>query len=201
MKMKNIISFLLLSFYCLLSISAQNPIDNSIPARFPPPNLPVGTDVNFSNIIFGEFIDLYAREMLTPPYVICNEVLADQRRISIKASGKKDIDIAVLKFLIDQQGYELRKIGAVTTLCSPADPSKVGELYTYKPNYRSVSEISDIVKTMVFGVFASERTKAAFSPAPSQSVGNSSNNIDSINWGCFWWAWRVFYACSLSHVC
>lgn len=133
---------------------------------------PSGGDFDLSSMPLGRVLELYFSEVARVPYVICGEVLADGRLVSLRASGRS-LDRAALVALLDVNGLSLRMIGGVATVCvKPVEErlteeqrmARSGEVYTYVPKYRSADELVNFAKPLVVGVFAG-------------SVGNGSTTL------------------------
>lgn len=123
---------------------------------------PSGGDLDLSGLPLGRVIEMYFSEVARVPYVICGEVLADGRLVSLRASGRS-LDRAALVALLDVNGLSLRMIGGVATVCTkPAEErlteeqrmARSGEVFTYVPRYRSADELIAFAKPLVIGVFA-----------------------------------------------
>lgn len=117
---------------------------------------------DFSSVPFSQVVNLYFREVSVKPYMVCNDVLSDQRHVSLRASGKL-LDAAVFGALLDAYGYEAREEGGVTVVCKRLDVGRVADLETfiYRPVHRDASYLVDFLSSLVRGTFANKRAPGA----------------------------------------
>lgn len=141
--------------------------------------------MDLSGLPLGRVIEMYFSEIARIPYVICSDVLADGRLVSLRASGRA-LDRAALIALLDVNGLSLRMIGGVATVCvKPVEErlteeqrmARSGEVFSYVPKFRSADELIRFAQPLVVGVFAgSVGNGGAALPATSDrsSVAGSS---------------------------
>lgn len=114
--------------------------------------------VDFQAVPVSQLVQLYYREVLKGPYVICADVLADQRPVSIRAEGKQ-LDAAVLSSVLDVYGFEARReASGVTYVCKRSEKGADSlPPFVYRPKYRSASYLVDVCAPLVHGTFANRR--------------------------------------------
>lgn len=124
----------------------------------------------------SQIVSLYFKEVYASPYVLCDELLNDQRLVSLRADGKQ-LDEAILRGLLVLNGYEVKRQGLVTLVqlkpaggvASSIIPSD-HHPFVYRPKFRSVATLVALVSPLVHGVFANQAVSA-----PAAAVGGSSS--------------------------
>ncbi|NTV93904.1 MAG: hypothetical protein HGA75_00605 [Thiobacillus sp.] len=134
----------------------------------------VASVFDFRAVMISEVVSLYFEEVAKRPYIICSDVLADVRPISIRAQGKQ-LDQVMLTVLLDQYGYEAREESGVVVVCKKREEvvkvEEDAEPFIYQPRYREVSYLVDLVSPLVKGVFANKRSTSV-----STTVGKPSDS-------------------------
>lgn len=128
------------------------------------------------SVTVSELVSLYFQEVANRPFLLCSDVLADSRLVSIRAHGKK-LDVAMLAVLLEQHGYEVRTIADVAVVCKKRElqaESNV-EPYVYRPRFRDVGYLVDLVSPLVSGTFANKRSTAI-----SMAVGKPEDKQQGI---------------------
>lgn len=110
-------------------------------------------------VTVAELVSLYFQEVAKRPYLVCSDVLADARPVSIRAQGKA-LDAAMLTVLLDQHGYEARNESGVMVVCKKreARPEDDAPPFVYRPRFRDVAYLVDLLSPLVKGTFANKRT-------------------------------------------
>lgn len=142
-------------------LSSQNALENARRLMVVHDADPIPQPIlDIQSLRLSELVGLYFKDFSSNSYVICSEVLSDNRMVSIRADGDL-IDEAVLSAVLKNNGYRLDNIGGVSYVCSePAEitreqlSGKKGELFTYSPKHRSVTDLARLSSPVVFGVFA-----------------------------------------------
>lgn len=135
---------------------------------------------DFQSMPLGQVVSLYYKEVSTQPYIVCDEVLQDVRLLSVRAAGKT-LDSAMVAGVLDAYGYEARPVGGVVNVCKkrPDAVPEPGDAFIYRPLYRDVSYLVDLLNPLIKGVFANKRvSQPAFSVGgdKSVSVGNAPSS-------------------------
>ncbi|MBB5202820.1 type II secretory pathway component GspD/PulD (secretin) [Inhella inkyongensis] len=109
----------------------------------------------------GQVVTLYFSEVSKRAHVICPDVLADSRAVSIRAQGRT-LDAAMLVGLLGANGYEVRSVDGVDIVCKKAElrPEADAEPLVYRPRYRDAAYLVDLVSPLVKGTFANKRVSA-----------------------------------------
>lgn len=112
-------------------------------------------------VTVAELVSLYFQEVVKRPYLVCSDVLTDVRPVSIRAEGKA-LDAAMLTVLLDQHGYEARNEAGVTVVCKKRElrPEDDVEPFVYRPRFRDVAYLVDLVSPLLKGTFANKRSTA-----------------------------------------
>lgn len=111
----------------------------------------------------SQVISLYFKEVSRQPYVLCDAVLNDQRFVSIRAQGRT-LDAAIFRAVLDSNGYEVRDVSGVATVCTkPAEEKRdinatKGKPFVYRPVHQEVGYLVDLLSPLVEGHFANKRS-------------------------------------------
>lgn len=132
---------------------------------------------NFQSVPFSQVVSLYFDKVNRRPYVLCDEVLNDQKLISIRASCSA-LDAAMFGALLDAQGYSARDEKGVTVICKRVaeelSRAKVLELsqFVYRTQYRDSNYLAELLSPMFpAGVFANRRGVGQSSTQMQTSTG------------------------------
>lgn len=141
------------------------------------------------SVPLSQVIQLYFSEVARSPYVICSEVLADNRFVSLRASGKA-LDRTMMVALLEANGLALNLIANIPTVCvKPPQLSegqkaaRNGKVFTYRPKHRSVSDLVRVATPLVEGVFANgsgSRGSSLVGNAAGSSSGLEPSEIDEV---------------------
>jgi general secretion pathway protein D len=134
----------------------------------PPSSKPVPVEpasFDFLSIPVSQAITLYYKEVSKRPYVVCDDVLADVRQVSMRGSGKA-LDGPVFASMLDLYGYEAKDNGLVVTICKKPVPV-AGSLpapdyptMLYKVKFRDAGYLIDLLGGLVKGTFANKRVSS-----------------------------------------
>lgn len=141
----------------------------SVPVPLAPPSL------DLESVTISQLVQFYYREMVKLPYVICSDVLADVRVVSIRAEGRQ-VDSAMVVSLLGGYGYEaVKQSTGIVYICKKSDKSDDLIPFVYHPQFRSAAYLVDITRSLVRGTFANLRSgPASMSVSPDSSGGSSS---------------------------
>lgn len=127
----------------------------------------------------SQVISLYFKEVSKQPYVLCDAVLNDNRFVSIRADGRS-LDAAIFRAVLDSNGYEVRNVSGVATVClKPVkevkdDNATKGTPFVYRPKYQDVAYLVDILSPLVDGHFANRRSTGGSMRVGGGGQGDSS---------------------------
>jgi general secretion pathway protein D len=114
---------------------------------------------DFVSVPVAQVVTLYYREVSKRPYVVCNDLLADTRLVSVRASGRS-LDGPAFAAMLRSYGYSAVDRGGVVVVCKveqeAVKPDAV-ESFLYRIKYRDSAYLVDLVTPMVRGVFANRR--------------------------------------------
>ena len=127
----------------------------------PPAKAPKVDDAvtfNLANVKLGELITLAYRDAFKTPYVLSADVAGDQRVVSLRiggdTAGKGKTDF--VKFL-DMMGVSVEKRGGIEFLTSAKPLEVEREPFIYRPHYRDVNYLTDLLKPLFKGQFVNQR--------------------------------------------
>lgn len=129
---------------------------------------------DFQSVKVSTVISLYLKEVSQRPYMVCGDVLADDRVVSVRAKGKT-LTGPLFASLLDESGYEAVDKGGVLVVCKrkvalPGDEVDA-ESFIYRVKNRDPAYLVDLVSPLVRGVFANKRVVG-----PALSVGGGKSD-------------------------
>jgi general secretion pathway protein D len=112
---------------------------------------------DFKSVDVSTAIGLYLSEVSKRPYMLCGDVLADTRKVSIRASGKM-LTGPLFSSLLSDHGFAATDRGGVMYVCrkEPGAGESVDTLM-YRVKHRDSAYLVDLVAPLVKGVFANRR--------------------------------------------
>lgn len=129
----------------------------------------------------SQLVGMYFKDFSGDSYVICSDVLRDNKPVSVRAGGAL-LDSAVLDAVLSQNGYRLDVINGVSYVCSePAEVTleqlqgKKGQIFTYWPKHRTVVELVKMASPVLYGVFANRGGSAMLDSGAS--VAGSDDDV------------------------
>jgi general secretion pathway protein D len=135
------------------------------------------SSVDLSGVTVGQAVSLYYKEMSAGPYVVCSDVLADVRLVSIRAAGKT-LDGAAWAALLASYGYEAVDKHGVSVVCKiqpKAQPVPVpDEPFLYRVKYRDSGYLADLLAPLVHGAFANRRQGPALAVGGGPAAGQAN---------------------------
>lgn len=139
---------------------------------------------NLANVKMGELITLAYRDAFKTPYVLAPEVAADARVVSLRiggdSAGKGKADF--VKFL-DMMGIVIEKRGGIEFLTVAKQAEAEREPFVYRPRYRDVNYLTDLLKPLFKGQFVNQRgvqvaPGAGVDPSKPVPAGSAASLID-----------------------
>jgi type II secretory pathway component GspD/PulD (secretin) len=124
-------------------------------------------------------LTLYYKEVSRGPYVLCGDVLADTRLVSIRAKGKA-LDGPLMVALLGSFGYVARSEKGVVVVCKKRDvvvDDSDDESLIYRVKNRDSAYLVDFLTPLVRGRFANNRASGgalAVGGAPSSGADGKS---------------------------
>ena len=117
-----------------------------------------GDKFDFQSIEVSTAISLYLKEVSNRPYMLCGDVLADTRKVSIRASGKA-LTGPLFSSLLDAHGFEAVERGGVLVVCKKtSEAERQTDLMVYRVKHRDPAYLIDLVSPLVKGTFANKRS-------------------------------------------
>lgn len=141
--------------------------------------------IDLSGVKLSEVVSLYYSEFDKRPYLLCPDLINDDRKVTLRAQGKELK--AALSALLSQADLVERDVGGVLSVCGrdtwkKVDLSKGPLPFVYRPRYRSVKYLQREVGGLVSGRFATRGSGSggppvvASEPAAMPAVGLSANS-------------------------
>lgn len=135
-------------------------------------------DLSFelSGVQVGRIVNVIYADALKTPYVLAPELLADQRLVSFRFAGSVQSIKADLIKLLDSLGYVVTDRGGLEFLGPKKDPEPTLEAFVYKPRFRDVGYLADLLRPLFKGQFTVNRavvapvTSKADAPMPPGSA-------------------------------
>jgi type II secretory pathway component GspD/PulD (secretin) len=143
-----------------------------------PAPVPEKFSLVFTSVKLNEFTRLVVSEVMQRGYVFSVDFAADQQLVSVDLRNtRKDAAEKLLRDLLDEHGYTvIDRVGFLKVVKRDAKedkPEDVSPVFFYRPKFRSVSYITDLVG-MLFdkGRFSFQRgIKSAAAPIPTPQPG------------------------------
>jgi len=123
---------------------------------------------DFQGINVAQVIQLIYAKVMTTPYVMDPEVLADQRAVSLRYSAEKGDLRAFLRDFLDSLGLSVEQRNGVDFIIRRKPLEKVeaeSEGFVYRPKYRDVNYLARLLSPLFKGSFSVNRSI----PAPQGS--------------------------------
>ncbi len=116
---------------------------------------------DFQSVEVGTVISLYLKEVSRSPYMLCGDVLADARKVSVRASGKTLTGPLFASLLADHGFQATEKRGVLVVCTRIAAGEDDAEPLLYRVQHRDSAYLVDLVSPLVKGVFANKRAPAS----------------------------------------
>jgi len=116
---------------------------------------------DLSGIEVGQVVGVIYKDALTTPYVLAPELVGDKRVISFRFGGSVGGVRADLVRLLDSLGYAVTARAGVDYIGPKKEPELEQEVLVYKPKFRDVSYIADLLRPLFKGQFTMNRAVAA----------------------------------------
>lgn len=137
---------------------------------------------DLQGVSVAEVVQLIYGHALKTPYLLAPEVLADSRPLSFRWSSSFGSIEAFLAQFLDSLGYKVDRRGKVDFVMKAADGERLEAVYIYRPNYRSVSYLVELVSPMLKGRFSHQRQISSDMPVvQDKSLVTPTNALSRIN--------------------
>lgn len=128
---------------------------------------------DFQSVDVSTAISLYLKEVSRRPYMLCNDVLTDTRKVSIRATGKA-LTGPLFASLLGDHGFQVIDKGGVLVVCKKDRALEdEGESFLYRVKHRDSAYLVDLVAPLVKGTFANKRSAGGGALA----VGGDNDNV------------------------
>ena len=113
---------------------------------------------DFQSVEVSTAISLYLKEVSKRPYMLCGDVLADARKVSIRASGKT-LTGPLFAALLADYGFQAVERDGVLVVCKKKEVAALdeGSTFFYRVKHRDSAYLVDLVSPLIKGVFANKR--------------------------------------------
>lgn len=141
------------------------------------------TAFDLQGVAVAEVVQLIYGNAIKTPYLLAPEVLADARPLSFRwSSSYGSIEGFLIQFL-DALGYKIQRRGKVDFVMKAGEGERPESVYIYRPRFRSVSYLVELMAPMLKGRFSLERQIASDSPVSDKSSGQATatNALGLIN--------------------
>lgn len=116
---------------------------------------------DFKAVDVSTAISLYLSEVNKRPYLLCGDVLADTRKVSIRASGKT-LTGPLFASLLAEHGFAATDRGGVLFVCKKdAATEEATDTFLYRVKHRDSAYLVDLVSPLVKGTFANRRAASS----------------------------------------
>ncbi|WP_369326616.1 type II secretion system protein GspD [Alcaligenes nematophilus] len=129
------------------------------------------TEFDLQGVAVAEVVQLIYGHAIKTPYMLAPEVLADARPLSFRwSSSYGSIEGFLIQFL-DSLGYKIQRRGKVDFVMKAGEGERPETVYIYKPRFRSVSYLVELIAPMLQGRFSLERQISSDIPISEKSAG------------------------------
>lgn len=116
---------------------------------------------DFKSVDVSTAISLYLGEVSKRPYMICGDVLADTRKVSIRAGGKT-LTGTLFATLLSEHGFEATERAGLLYVCKKdLAREDVADTFVYRVKHRDSAYLADLASSLIKGVFANKRTSSS----------------------------------------
>jgi type II secretory pathway component GspD/PulD (secretin) len=116
---------------------------------------------DFKAVDVSTAISLYLSEVSKRPYMLCGDVLADTRKVSIRASGKT-LTGPLFASLLAEHGFAATDHGGVMFVCKmDAATEEATDTFLYRVKHRDSAYLVDLLSPLVKGTFANRRAASS----------------------------------------
>lgn len=146
------------------------------------PVVAASSSFDLSRVPLRDVVSLYFKQVGQSAFVLCNDLVIDERLVSLRAGGDL-LDRTALRALLRVHGYDVVDDGGVAVVCKSVAPGEVKvdqvelDSFIYRPKFRDVSFLVDLASVVVKGSFASRRSASAASVGGSGSTPLSSSML------------------------
>lgn len=151
----------LIAFFFVATVQAA---EQPVPVIYSPspaasaPEIKRAAKFDLSSSSVSEVIRLAYMEVFKQPYVIDPAVMQDQRLVAFRFDSAKGNMRQFWIAFLDGLGYELEtRSGVDFVKPKPAAAKAPSEVYIYRPRFRDVSYLADLLSPLVGGSFTSNR--------------------------------------------
>ncbi|WP_368647546.1 type II secretion system protein GspD [Castellaniella ginsengisoli] len=129
---------------------------------------------DLQGVSVAEVVQLIYANAVKTPYMLAPEVLADSRPLSFRwSSGYGSLEGFLLQFL-DSLGYKVERRGKVDFVMKAGAGERLETVYIYRPKYRSVNYLAELISPMLKGSFSVNRQITADHPIGEKSKGSAT---------------------------
>lgn len=115
----------------------------------------------FAGAPVGHVVNLIYGDALKSSYVLSPELLADQRQVSFRFGGSVQAVRADLVKLLDSLGYAIADRGGLEFIGPKKELATETETFVYRPRFRDVGYLADLLRPLFKGEFTVNRPVAA----------------------------------------
>ena len=122
---------------------------------------PEADSFDFKSVDVSTAISLYLSEVSNRSYLLCGDVLADTRKVSIRASGKA-LTGPLFASLLAEHGFAATDRNGVLFVCKrDAATDAATDTFLYRVKHRDSAYLVDLVSPLVKGTFANRRAASS----------------------------------------
>lgn len=166
------------SLRCLVACLASMMLAFGVRAAPPPPP---ALAFELAGVQVGRIVNVIYADALKAPFVISPEVLADQRLVSFRFSGSAASVRSDLVKLLESLGYAIEVRGGLDFVGPKKQVASEVEAFVYRPKFRDVSYLIELLRPLFKGQFTANRAVAAPLGAKSDSsapAGSAAALVD-----------------------
>ncbi|WP_370612148.1 type II secretion system protein GspD [Citrobacter meridianamericanus] len=140
-----------------------------------------GVSLELNRVALPEAINLIYSEVFSRPYMLAPELANDPRLVSLRITPEIDERAFIERYFgnLNIKIHSKNGIDYVAPVKVSASAEPRREVFVYQPRFRSVSYLSEILRTFVEGNFSAKQGVGGFDISPDKiQQGTASDNLN-----------------------
>ena len=147
----------------------------------------VGATIKLDNVPISNVVRLYFAEINQQAYTLPDELIKDERRISLSVTGNSAELLLTLTDILKGYGYEVAKKGSLIHVTKSPEATKANEseFFIYRPKARTARYLVDVLRTFYPGISQASQGIPNTPPvtgeyAPTSATAQLENRSDRL---------------------
>ncbi|WP_032116492.1 type II secretion system protein GspD [Candidatus Arsenophonus nilaparvatae] len=138
-----------------------------------------GVMMELDNVPLPQALNVLYRQVFERPFMLSPELINDPRKVTFRITPEID-ERAFIKRYLNNLQIAIHERNGIDYLVffTPKTPTVIRETYVYQPRYRSVSYLSDLLRSQFDGNFNSSRSGISVGQiAPEKAVAGTASDF------------------------